>query len=315
MMDIANNTTPETIKRIFEHYQNKRKGEHRPHLGGSQIGRECDRALWYQFRWAWTPHFEGRMLRLFETGDREEDRVVRNLRDVGVTVWDRDPDTGRQVRFEACGGHFALSLDGVGENFPESKKPHTLEFKTMNTKSFRKLSEDGLEKSNAIYWAQCQIGMHLSKLERCYFFAVCKETDAIYGERIRYDPAQGIKLEAKANRIVFAPLPPPRITEDPSDWRCKFCPYFAVCQGNKIPEVHCRTCAHVTPENNGSWSCSLGNKVDKPCANHLFIPQMMPKDLEVKDAGTDWVDYLDQLTGQTERNKNNSQAMFEGRMK
>ena len=313
-MDITGSTTPETIKRIFDHYQAKRKGEHRPHLGGSQIGRECDRALWYQFRWAWTPHFEGRMLRLFETGDREEDRVVRNLRDVGVTVWDRDPDTGRQVRFEACGGHFALSLDGVGEGFAESKKPHTLEFKTMNTKSFRKVSEDGLQKANAIYWAQCQIGMHLSKLERCYFFAVCKETDAIYGERIRYDPAEGIKLEAKANRIVFAPLPPSRITEDPSDWRCKFCPYFAVCQGNKIPEVHCRTCAHVTPERNGSWSCSQGNKVGEVCQSHLFIPQMMPKDLEVKDAGVDWVDYLDQLTGQTERNKNNSKAMFDGRM-
>ena len=313
-MDITGSTTPETIKRIFDHYQVKRKGEHRPHLGGSQIGRECDRALWYQFRWAWTPYFEGRMLRLFETGDREEDRVVRNLRDVGVTVWDRDPDTGRQVRFEACGGHFALSLDGVGEGFAESKKPHTLEFKTMNTKSFRKVSEDGLQKANAIYWAQCQIGMHLSKLERCYFFAVCKETDAIYGERIRYDPAEGIKLEAKANRIVFAPLPPSRITEDPSDWRCKFCPYFAVCQGNKIPEVHCRTCAHVTPERDGSWSCSQGNKVGEVCQSHLFIPQMMPKDLEVKDAGADWVDYLDQLTGQTERNKNNSQAMFDGRM-
>ena len=313
-MDITGSTTPETIKRIFDHYQAKRKGEHRPHLGGSQIGRECDRALWYQFRWAWTPYFEGRMLRLFETGDREEDRVVRNLRDVGVTVWDRDPDTGRQVRFEACGGHFALSLDGVGEGFAESKKPHTLEFKTMNTKSFRKVSEDGLQKANAIYWAQCQIGMHLSKLERCYFFAVCKETDAIYGERIRYDPAEGIKLEAKANRIVFAPLPPSRITEDPSDWRCKFCPYFAVCQGNKIPEVHCRTCAHVTPERDGSWSCSQGNKVGEVCKSHLFIPQMMPKDLEVKDAGADWVDYLDQLTGQTERNKNNSQAMFDGRM-
>lgn len=313
-MDITGSTTPETIKRIFDHYQAKRKGEHRPHLGGSQIGRECDRALWYQFRWAWTPYFEGRMLRLFETGDREEDRVVRNLRDVGVTVWDRDPDTGRQVRFEACGGHFALSLDGVGEGFAESKKPHTLEFKTMNTKSFRKVSEDGLQKANAIYWAQCQIGMHLSKLERCYFFAVCKETDAIYGERIRYDPAEGIKLEAKANQIVFAPLPPARITEDPSDWRCKFCPYFAVCQGNKIPEVHCRTCAHVTPERDGSWSCAQGNKVGEVCQSHLFIPQMMPKDLEVKDAGADWVDYLDQLTGQTERNKNNSQAMFDGRM-
>lgn len=313
-MDITGSTTPETIKRIFDHYQAKRKGEHRPHLGGSQIGRECDRALWYQFRWAWTPYFEGRMLRLFETGDREEDRVVRNLRDVGVTVWDRDPDTGRQVRFEACGGHFALSLDGVGEGFAESKKPHTLEFKTMNTKSFRKVSEDGLQKANAIYWAQCQIGMHLSGIDRCYFFSIQKETDAIYGERIRYDPAEGIKLEAKANRIVFAPLPPSRITEDPSDWRCKFCPYFAVCQGNKIPEVHCRTCAHVTPERDGSWSCLQGNKVGEVCQSHLFIPQMMPKDLEVKDAGADWVDYLDQLTGQTERNKNNSQAMFDGRM-
>ena len=150
-MKLETHTTPETIKRIFDNYTAKRKNEHRPHLGGSQIGNDCARALWYQFRWAWTPKFEGRMLRLFETGDREEDRIVRNLRDIGVTIWDKDPETGKQIRFEACGGHFALSLDGVGEGFAESKEPHTLEFKTMNTKTFRALTNKGLEEVKPIY--------------------------------------------------------------------------------------------------------------------------------------------------------------------
>jgi hypothetical protein len=111
-MNLETFATSETIDAIYQHYKEKRKNEHRPHLGGSQIGNECSRALWYQFRHAWSPNFEGRMLRLFETGDREEDRIVANLRAVGVTIWEKDPETGLQVRFEACGGHFAMSLDG-----------------------------------------------------------------------------------------------------------------------------------------------------------------------------------------------------------
>ena len=86
-MDLTAYATPKTIEAIYQHYKDKRKNEHRPHLGGSQIGNECSRALWYQFRHAWTPLFEGRLLRLFETGDREEDRIVSNLRAVGVKVW------------------------------------------------------------------------------------------------------------------------------------------------------------------------------------------------------------------------------------
>lgn len=312
-MNLEQHTTPPTIQKIFEHYQAKRKNEHRPHLGGSQIGNECSRALWYQFRWAWSPKFEGRMLRLFETGDREEDRIVRNLRDIGVTVWDRDPETGKQVRAEACGGHFALSLDGVGEGFPESSQPHTLEFKTMNTKTFKALQNKGLKEVKPIYWAQCQIGMHLIGLERCYFFAVCKETDAIYGERVKYEKSEGMKLLAKAEQIVFADTPPAKLSDEPSDWRCKFCPYWAVCHGCKIPEAHCRTCAHVTPEQDGSWSCAAGGDAKNVCPKHLFIPQIMPKDLSVHDAGDGWVDYMDEDTGEIIRNQGNSHEMHMGR--
>jgi len=313
-MNLEQHTTPETIKRIFDHYKAKRKNDHRPHLGGSQIGRDCSRALWYQFRWAWTPHFEGRMLRLFETGDREEDRVVKNLRDVGVTIWDRDPDTGKQVRFDACGGHFALSLDGVGEGFAESKEPHTLEFKTMNTKSFKALSAKGLEAVNPTYWSQCQVGMHLSGLKRCYFFAVCKETDAIYGERIKYDAALSMKLIAKADSIVFSDLPPDRIASDPSSFACKFCPYWAVCWGCKIPEPSCRTCAHVTPERDGTWSCGKGWEADGLCDDHIYIPQIMPRGWEIIDASPDRVEYHDE-EGEVVVNHKNSEELFDGRMK
>ncbi len=100
----------------------------------------------------------------------------------------------------------------------------------------------------------------------------------------------------------------------PAIGAAKFCPYWAICHGCKIPEVSCRTCAHVTPEKDGTWSCAL----DKPavtCDDHLYIPQIMPKDFEMTDAGDDWVEYEDLDTGEILRNNGNSREIFEGRMK
>lgn len=290
-MDLTGYTTPKTIQAIYDHYKASRKGGHRPHLGGSQIGQECSRALWYQFRHCATPDFDGRQLRLFETGDREEGRIVANLRAAGVTVWDRDPETGKQIRFTACDGHFALSLDGVGEGFAESSKPHTLEFKTMNDKNFAALKKDGLQKSKPVYWAQCQVGMHLAGLERCYFIAVNKNTDEIYGERVTYDAAEGMKLVAKADSIIFADKPPAKISNDPSFFGCKFCDYQAICHQGQPPEVNCRTCAHATPERegDGKWSCAKGHKMGGPCLEHLFNPYALA--WTITDAGNDWIEY------------------------
>lgn len=312
-MNLEQYVTPATVQAIYDHYVRQRKSGHRPHLGGSQIGHECSRALWYQFRHAWTADLDGRKIRLFETGDREESRIVANLRAIGVKVWERDPDTGRQIRYTECDGHFALSLDGVGLGFAESGKPHTLEFKTMNDKNFTALKRDGVKKSKPIYWAQCQIGMHLAQLERCAFIAVNKNTDEIYMERIRYDAAEGMMLVAKAERIIFAATPPARLSDDPSFFGCKFCDYAPVCHGGKIPESNCRTCAHSTPERgeNGVWSCAKGLGMVAGCKAHLFIPHIMPPTLEVYDTGDDWVDYMDKESGEVIRNSGNSLELHE----
>lgn len=300
-MKLEDHLTPKTIAAIYRHYVDSRKSEHRPHLGGSQIGNNCARMLWYQFRHMDRPVFDGRMLRLFQTGDREEDRIVQNLRDVGVTVWDRDPETGKQIRFDACGGHFALSLDGVAEGLTESGKAHTLEFKTMNDKNFRVLKSKGLEEAKPIYYAQCQIGMHLSGMERCCFIAVNKNDDEMYMERVKYDPAMGMKLVAKAESVIFTDKPPPRISNDPAWFECKFCTFRDVCHMGKPPEINCRTCAHATPEQDGTWSCAAGKTFGTHCDAHLFNPYAMP--WEVRDAGEDWVEYVTE-DGEIVRNEN-----------
>jgi len=312
-MDLTPHIMAPTVAAIYAHYEASRKDKHRPHLGGSQIGAECARALWYQFRHMDAPAFEGRTLRLFQTGDREESRLVENLRAVGVTVWDRDPDTGKQIRFTACDGHFALSLDGVGEGFRESSQPHTLEFKTMNDKNFKVLEKDGLEKAKPIYWAQCQVGMHLSGLQRCAFIAVNKNDDSIYMERVKYDAAVGIQLVAKAESIIFADKPPAKLNNDPSFFLCRFCDYKHVCHEGKPPLVNCRTCAHATPEQgaDGAWGCAKGLPMPTPCKAHLFNPYAMP--WEVRDASPDWVEYVTE-EGEVIRNEGNSDEIAAGWM-
>jgi hypothetical protein len=66
---------------------------HRKHLGASLIGQKCSRALWYVFRWVRRPEHNGRVLRLFNRGHREEDRFVEYLRGIGFKVFTVDLNT------------------------------------------------------------------------------------------------------------------------------------------------------------------------------------------------------------------------------
>jgi hypothetical protein len=126
-----------TREAIFSVYEADASDGFRSHLGASLIGKECERALWYDFRWVTRSKHPGRLLRLFETGQLEEARLVLNLRRTGATVLEVDPETGRQFRVQAHGGHFGGSLDGVAINLLEAPKVwHVLEFKTHSNKSF-----------------------------------------------------------------------------------------------------------------------------------------------------------------------------------
>lgn len=81
-------TLIDTINRTYVEQHPERDKPFRAHLGGSMIGKKCERELYYSFRWFKRPTFDGRMLRLFNRGHREEFRFVELLRSIGIEVFE-----------------------------------------------------------------------------------------------------------------------------------------------------------------------------------------------------------------------------------
>lgn len=295
MVALPQPSTP-TVTAIYAAYEAAQESGYRDHLGASGIGADCERAIWYSWRWTTRARHTGRLLRLFQTGHLAESRFVADLRKIGVTVMDVDPETGRQWNLRDASGHFGGSMDAVGLGFTEAPKAwHVCEFKTHSAKSFAALAKDGVEKSKPMHAAQMQVYMHLAGIERAFYLAVNKDTDDLYQERLHYNPDVAMRLLAKAERIMANPQPPARISQDPAWWQCRFCDHAAACHGDAMPERHCRSCLHASPVADGAWHCQRHNQPldrraqETGCAAHLYIPGLVHG--EQADAGEDWVSY------------------------
>lgn len=270
-----------TAKAIYAEYERQKGASwRRPHLGASQIGNPCERALWYGYRWCSEPRHPGRVLRLFESGSLEEPRVINNLRAIGCTVYDSDPDTGKQFNYSEYGGHFAGSLDGVVLGIPEAPKTnHLLEIKTHNLKSFTKLKLEGVQRAKPMHLAQMICYMGWAELTRALYFAVCKDNDEIHTERIHEDPSAFAEILERARRIITSTEAPARQSLD-----CEWCDHRAVCFDGELPQIHCRTCRRAVPiiEGRGAkWRCrrddSERNQMmqERGCDSHLYIPSLV----------------------------------------
>ena len=286
---------------IFARHEKEAEDWRRRHLGASIIGEECMRALWYTFRWASPPDFGGRMLRLFERGHREEEWIVEELRKAGFKVHNVEASND-QYRFEAFGGHFGGSIDGVILGVPEAKKTwHLLEVKSINAKGFAVLQRDGVRKAQPKHFDQMQTYMREMELTRALYISVCKNDDHIYVERINYDPKAAQAIMNKAETVIGAKEPLGRISEDPSWFKCKFCSSRPHChlEQPELLERNCRTCLSSTPLEDGKWACDLHKKTlddedqREGCVQHLFIPAILPDKWEATGVGEDsrYVDY------------------------
>lgn len=295
-------TISPTIDAIERYYEVKAAKEHpRGYIGGSSIGHACERALWYRFRFAHPPEqFEGRMLRLFETGHREESRMIADLRNAGIEVHERDPDTRQQWAVSACDGHFKGHADGILIGVIEAPKTrHLFEAKTHNVKSFAQLLKHGVAVAKPDHLAQMQVYMHLLGLTRAFYLAKNKDNDQYHAERVHYDADHALALIAKAERIKDAQEPPSRVSDDPDYFLCKAfnCAAYDICHGGEMPVRTCRTCLHVSPIENGNWFCDrhktalTRDEQDRGCPNHLFLPGLVPGEQIDANPETETVTY------------------------
>jgi hypothetical protein len=235
------------------------------------------------------------VLRLFDTGHREEARLIDELRAIGCEVLDKDPATGEQWRYTE--GHLSGGLDGVVRGLPEAPQTwHLLEVKTANKKQFDTCEKEGVKAWRPKYWTQAQLYMGMAGLERCAFFVVCKDDDRIYMERIEASAKEYKAALVRARLVIQAEDAPDRISEDRTFYKCKFCPVAGVCRGDTMPLVSCRTCVHSSAVVDGTWACANGLPMEPGCGEHLFAPALLAW-AEPLDGAPDWILYRHKTNG------------------
>ncbi len=291
-----------TSAAIIRWYESKPQS-HRPHMGASLIGHSCDRYIWLTWRWALKPEFKGRMLRLFNTGQREEARFIEELRGIGAQVWDVDPDTGDQFRVSACNGHFGGSLDGVAKGLPEApKSAAVLEFKTHSEKSYNELLKKKVQGAKPQHYDQMTVYMGLMDIDRAMYMAANKNTDDVYCEWVHFDKDRFAQLIARAQRLIDSSTAPYRLSTDPDYFECKWCSMWKHCHGGQAAEANCRTCCHASAVENGAWACGKHNRMldykaqTRGCDVHLMIPDLIPFG-DPRDGGDNWIAYKHKTTG------------------
>lgn len=262
-------------------------------MGASSIAVKCERACWLSFHWAITKKIEPRIQRIFEVGKIYEDMMKSYLeKSLKIEI----KYTGKeQIKVEIA-PHFVCMPDGIILNgVPTAEKTiHTWECKSCNKDTYNKLVKDGLQLAKPEYYIQTQCEMYAAslflkkKVDRAFFTALCKDNEEIYAERIDFDEETLNTYLAKAERIRTANTLPNAISEDPTFFLCKMCPYSTFCfLTHEIKNINCRTCTHSTPEENGTWSCALDkmynweigvlNKEwqESGCDYHAFNPSLM----------------------------------------
>lgn len=296
-----------SIESLIDDYHKSKQEKPRPHMGCSQLGHACDRALWLSFRWAVREEFPGRILRLFRRGHAEEASIVSDLRAIGIDIRNTTSSQSR-VSF---GSHVSGSLDGVIESgVPEAPtKRHIAEFKTHSKKSFDALVKDGLEKSKPVHWVQCHVYMYGMDIDRCVYVAVCKDDDRLYTERVKLDKETARKYIERGKRLATQERIPEPISADPSWYQCKFCPAHSFCHDQQpTKHANCRTCAHSTPLESSDWHCARWDSSPIPvefqrtgCDEHVLHPDLVP--WKQKDSDSDWIAVYE-IDGQTVKNGN-----------
>ena len=249
--------------RIYAYYEKQNeKPIYLARIGASSIGDPCLRSIWLSWRGYDDKKFGGRMLRLFQTGHLQEERIQDDLKNAGFQVWTHQED-GNQFTYTDETGHFVCKLDGVIKGVIGAEKtPHDLEIKTHSLKSYDEVKKKGVEKAKPVHFYQMQAGMLYSKLSRALYVALCKNDEDYHIERIRPDSAVREEIQHKIRTLVNATIPPQGVSPDGDAYDCRWCDMKEVCTGQKKPIKTCRSCQYATVIlKDGKWGCMLSKEV------------------------------------------------------
>lgn len=168
----------------------------------------------------------------------------------------------KQFRISGAMGHYGGSLDGMCKAPARYQLSEDIillnEFKTNGTgRGFDEVEEKGLAKAKPKHYSQMSQYGYKMNIRYGLYMIENKNDSKIIFKVVELDWHLGAQLEKKAEQIIFSKEPPPRISENPALFDCKFCHLAGICHKGEQPEKNCRSCRNAMPTENATWTCSL----------------------------------------------------------
>lgn len=284
--------------RALEEAENKQKT--RTYVGMSNAG-ACMRQNYYRFYMAGWGYHAHKTLKMFADGHRSEALTIDRLRLVeGLTIIDRDPDTGGQLECVDFDGHYKGHLDFEVLGLLQAPKTwHVGEVKCVGENEFRKfkkLKENNNEKLvlkqwRETYYAQAQQYMMYRGRKRHYMVVTSaggREWDSV---RTDFNKEDAQLYAGRARSIIEHPdKMPDRISENGTFYICKYmCEFTGICHDGEAPARNCRTCVWSEPIANAGFRCIKHEKRLTPrdqregCADQRYRPALLNAEVQSVD--------------------------------
>ncbi|RQS39792.1 hypothetical protein [Burkholderia sp. Bp8990] len=306
MADIEQFSDGPVVTGIVKFYE-KLQFDAPAYLSGETAGEPCPRAVWYAYHWCERPVANGVRTRLKNLQLGAVRRMLAELRDVVAEVHDND-GTG-PFRLVDHSGHFGSTMHAAAHGVPGGGDQwHVVEVASLGPAAFGLLKTHGVQAVCGQQYDRMQLHMGWSDMPRALFVAENSADAELFAERVKFDPVYFEKLRVRAESVIFAAEPPPRLYDDPTEDTCRACPAHVSCHGTRVPAMSCRTCCYATPERQGDarWSCChpAGGAPEIPlevqrtgCNEHLVLPFLVNY-AAVEEAGQDgWIVFKRRDTG------------------
>lgn len=236
-------------------------------LGPSSLDTDCDRAVWYQFRWV-LPADSGRtprMLRLLEHGRIMEDQYAGLLAKLkGFQLWTVDPNAkpsakNKQFGGRSVGDHVGFYLDGICHLPPEYPELGFMpvEFKTAGTGRMFTLTKEDVRVGKSEHYDQMSYYGLKYQMHYGLYMAMNKNDDDLTLQVVELDWGKAEAMDRRMTDIIRSQKPPTRIKENATYFVCKMCKSHAVCHQGAAYLKNCRSCEYGEPIPGGQWTCNL----------------------------------------------------------
>ena len=201
---------------IDKFYLDKEKDKEQLHFYITDAGK-CPRAIFFKFKNVPRKKIEPRILRVFDHGDYIQMQVLNALFSLGIV-------RASEVKIppqEIISGRADAIVTLENELY-------VVDFKSMNSMIFRKLTEPKKENVN-----QLQLYLHFFKIPKGILLYVSKDDSALKEFLVKYNKSKAEKLLKDLSDLkikIENNIIPTVITGYPTDWQCKYCQFKEICK-------------------------------------------------------------------------------------